>query len=94
MAEQVECYHEITRKQLKRLYSWPPREVDAFEEDSEKNIKLLAGERKAKALESTAILSLTNFAFSLVEFVARVDHLIEAVDKLSKMAKFKPNDGL
>ncbi|XP_029125396.1 aluminum-activated malate transporter 9 [Cajanus cajan] len=88
VVEQLECYHEITRKQLKRLYSWPSREVDAFEEDGEKSIKIV------DSLESTAILSLANFTSSLVEFVARVDHLIEAVDKLSTMAKFKPADGL
>ncbi|CAJ1927570.1 unnamed protein product [Sphenostylis stenocarpa] len=83
MEEELECYHEITGKQLRRLYSWPPREADAFEEDSEKNIKM-----------STAILSLANFASSLMEFVARVDHLVEAVEKLSKMAKFKSDEGL
>jgi len=82
MEEEIECYQEITGKQLRRLYSWPPREADSFEEDSEQNIKL-------RGLESTAILSLTNFAWSLMEFVARVDHLVEAVDELSEMAKFK-----
>ncbi|TKY70988.1 Aluminum-activated malate transporter 9 [Spatholobus suberectus] len=90
MAEQTECYHEITRKQLKRLHSWPSSEVDAFE-DSEKSIKLLLGKVRTLDLESTATLSLANFTSALVEFVARVDHLIEAVDKLSKMAKFKPD---
>ncbi|KAL2348001.1 hypothetical protein Fmac_002001 [Flemingia macrophylla] len=88
LAEQLERYHEIRRKQLKRLYSWPSREVDAFEEDGEKSIKIV------DSLDSTAILSLANFTSSLVEFVARVDHLIEAVHKLSTMAKFKPDDGL
>ena len=41
------------------------------------------------ALESTAALSLATFTSLLIEFVARVDHLVEVVDKLSKMAKFK-----
>ncbi|KAK7366713.1 hypothetical protein VNO80_08710 [Phaseolus coccineus] len=86
MEEEIECYHEIKGKQLRRLYSWPPREADAFEEDSEQNIKM---SNKVRGLETTAILSLTNFASSLMEFVARVDHLVEAVDELSKMAKFK-----
>lgn len=81
MEEKVECYSEITGKQLRRLYSWPPREADAFEEDSENNVKL-------RALESAAMLSFTNFASSLMEFVARVEHLVEAVHELSKMAKF------
>ncbi|BAU00610.1 hypothetical protein LR48_Vigan401s002700 [Vigna angularis] len=82
MEEEVEYYNEITGKQLRRLYSWPPREADAFEEDSENNVKL-------RALESAAMLSFTNFASSLMEFVARVEHLVEAVHELSKMAKFK-----
>ena len=84
--EQTESYHEIMRKQLRRLYSWPSREVDAYEEDSGTDFL-----PRMRALESTAALSLANFTSSLVEFVARVDHLIEAVDKLSKMAKFKPD---
>lgn len=85
--EQTEPYREIMGKQLRRLYSWPSREVDAFEEE---NADLVP---RMRALESAAALSLANFTSSLVEFVARLDHLIEAVDKLSKMAKFKP-DGL
>ncbi|KAK7406077.1 hypothetical protein VNO78_07694 [Psophocarpus tetragonolobus] len=89
--EQTKCYHEITRKQLRRVYSWPSREVDAFEEDSEKRMNLLL--RNMKALESTATLSLlTNFTSSFVELVARVDPLINVVNELSKMAKFKPDD--
>jgi len=75
MEEEVECYHHMTGKQLRRLYSWPPREADAFED--------------IKLEESTAMLSFTNFASSLMEFVARVEHLVEAVHELSKMAKFK-----
>ncbi|KAL9328742.1 hypothetical protein ACSQ67_003745 [Phaseolus vulgaris] len=82
MEEETECYQEIKGKQLRRLCSWPPREADVFEEDSEQNIKM-------RGIESTAMLSLTNFASSLMEFVARVEHLVEAVDELSKMAKFK-----
>lgn len=76
------------RKQLRRQYSWPCSEVGAFEENIGTTTELLP---RMRALESTAALSLANFISSLVEFVARVDHLIEAVDKLSKMAKFKPH---
>ncbi|KAK7253073.1 hypothetical protein RIF29_37479 [Crotalaria pallida] len=83
-------YHDITKKQLRRLYSWPSREVDAYEEDSGNITPELFP--RMKALESTATLSLANFTSSLVEFVARLDHLIEAVDKLSEMAKFKHDE--
>lgn len=39
--------------------------------------------------ESTAESSLVTFTSLLIEFVARLDHLVEAVNGLSKMAKFK-----
>ncbi|PON43868.1 Aluminum-activated malate transporter [Parasponia andersonii] len=88
---QAESYHELMRKQSRRLYSWPSREVDAFhEEDGALNMDLLP---RMKALESTAALSLANFTSLLIEFVARLDHLVEAVDELSKLAKFK-HEGL
>ncbi|PON47944.1 Aluminum-activated malate transporter [Trema orientale] len=88
---QAESYHELVRKQSRRLYSWPSREVDAFhEEDGALNMDLLP---RMKALESTAALSLANFTSLLIEFVARLDHLVEAVDELSKLAKFK-HEGL
>ncbi|KAF7828204.1 aluminum-activated malate transporter 9-like [Senna tora] len=79
-------YHEAMRKQSRRLYSWPSREVDAFDGDSGSISNLVP---RMRALESTAALSLTNFTSTLVEFVARIDHLVHAVDKLSKMAKFQ-----
>ncbi|KAJ1386057.1 Aluminum-activated malate transporter [Sesbania bispinosa] len=77
---------QAIKKQLRRQHSWPSRDqVGAFEEED----YLLP---RMRTLESTAALSLANFTSSLVEFVARVDHLIEAVDKLSRMAKFKPDE--
>nr|POF05493.1 aluminum-activated malate transporter 9 [Quercus suber] len=82
----TESYHETMRKQSRRLHSWPSREVDAFEEEGGSNTDLLP---RMAALESTAALSLATFTSLLIEFVARVDHLVEVVDKLSKMAKFK-----
>ncbi|XP_054824045.1 aluminum-activated malate transporter 9-like [Prosopis cineraria] len=85
-AQQTECYHEMMRRQFRRIYSWPSIEVDAFDGDYGTTSDLLP---RMRALESTAALSLTNFTSTLVEFVARLDHLIQAVDKLSKKAKFK-----
>ncbi|KAH9775280.1 hypothetical protein KPL71_006363 [Citrus sinensis] len=89
-AAQAESYHETMRKQSRRLHSWPSREVDAFEDDGGLGVDSLP---RMRALESTAALSLATFTSLLIEFVARLDHLAEAVDELSKLAKFK-NEGL
>lgn len=85
-AAQAESYHETMRKQSRRLHSWPSREVDAFEDDGGLGVDCLP---RMRALESTAALSLATFTSLLIEFVARLDHLAEAVDELSKLAKFK-----
>ncbi|URD77520.1 Fusaric acid resistance protein family [Musa troglodytarum] len=81
---EAETYHETMKKQQRRLHSWPSREVDDFEED-------MSGESipRMRALESTAALSLATFTSLLIEFVARLDHLVEAADELAKLAKFK-----
>ncbi|XVF51395.1 hypothetical protein PTKIN_Ptkin04bG0181800 [Pterospermum kingtungense] len=86
---QTESYHEMMRKQSRRLHSWPSREVDTFEEGGFCTDFL----PRMKALESTAALSLATFTSLIIEFVVRLDHLVEAVDELSKMAKFK-HEGL
>ncbi|XP_010915751.1 aluminum-activated malate transporter 9 [Elaeis guineensis] len=86
MAVQAESYHETMKKQQRRLHSWPSREVDDFEEDGGIDAELIP---RMRALESTTALSLATFTSLLIEFVARLDHLVEAVDKLAKMAKFK-----
>lgn len=86
---QTESYHEMMRKQSRRLHSWPSREVDSFEEGGFSRDFL----PKMKALETTAALSLATFTSLLIEFVVRLDHLAEAVDELSKLAKFK-HEGL
>ncbi|KAK3227942.1 hypothetical protein Dsin_007804 [Dipteronia sinensis] len=82
---QGESYHEMMRKQSRRLHSWPSREVDAFAFEEEGGVDFLP---RMRALESTAALSLATFTSLLIEFVVRLDHLVEAVDELSKMAKF------
>lgn len=71
------------KRQHKRLHSW--HDVGDFEEDGTVNVI-----PRMRALESTAALSLATFTSLLIELVARLDHLVEAVDRLAKMAKFKP----
>ncbi|KAK0588016.1 hypothetical protein LWI29_032885 [Acer saccharum] len=80
-----ESYHEMMRKQSRRLHSWPSREVDAFAFVEEGGVDILP---RMRALESTAALSLATFTSLLIEFVVRLDHLVEAVDELSKIAKY------
>lgn len=84
----AESYHETMKKQQRRLYSWPSREVDEFEEDGggADAADLIP---RMRALESTAALSLATFTSLLIEFVARLDHLVDAVNVLAKMARFK-----
>ncbi|XP_042004203.1 aluminum-activated malate transporter 9-like isoform X2 [Salvia splendens] len=83
---QEESYHETMRKQSRRLHSWPSREVDAFEDEGNFSSDCIP---RMKALESTATLSLATFTSLLIEFVARLDHLVEAVNQLSKMARYE-----
>ncbi|GMH26709.1 hypothetical protein Nepgr_028552 [Nepenthes gracilis] len=86
-----ETYHEMMRRQSRRLHSWPSREFDAFgEEGGGGNMELPP---RMRALESTAALSLATFASLLIEFVARLDHLVESVDRLARLAEFK-HEGL
>ncbi|KAL0393618.1 UNVERIFIED_CONTAM: Aluminum-activated malate transporter 9 [Sesamum latifolium] len=85
-SQPLDSYHETMKKQSRRLYSWPSREVDAFEEEGCLSSDCIP---RMRALETTATLSLATFTSLLIEFVARLGHLVEAVDQLSKMAKFK-----
>ncbi|CAI9094215.1 OLC1v1029912C1 [Oldenlandia corymbosa var. corymbosa] len=83
---QTESYHETVRIQFRRLYSWPSREVDAFEGEGGYGPDFIP---KMRAWDSTIQLSLATFTSLLIEFVARLDHLVEAVHDLSKLANFK-----
>ncbi|XP_058096002.1 aluminum-activated malate transporter 9-like [Magnolia sinica] len=84
---QAESYHETMKKQQRRLHSWPSRDVGGFEEEGgDVGTDFL---QRMRALESTTSLSLATFTSLLIEFVARLDHLVEAVDKLAKLANFK-----
>ncbi|GMH26713.1 hypothetical protein Nepgr_028556 [Nepenthes gracilis] len=82
-----ETYHEMMRRQSRRLQSWPSREFDAFrEEGGGGSLELL---RQMRALESTAAPSLATYASLLIKFMARFDYLVESVDKLARLAEFK-----
>lgn len=77
------CKETTVTKQHRRLRSWPSVEAAELEDGA---IDLM----QRRAFEcSTAALSLATFTSLLVEFVARLDHLVEAVDKLGRLAKFK-----
>lgn len=87
---QPESYHEMMKRQQRRLHSWPSREVDDFDDDDKVVSDMIP---RMRALESTAALSLATFTSLLIEFVARLDHLVEAVEKLSQLARFKKQTG-
>eukprot|EP00262_Sarcandra_glabra_P001559 TRINITY_DN11699_c0_g1_i1.p1 TRINITY_DN11699_c0_g1~~TRINITY_DN11699_c0_g1_i1.p1 ORF type:complete len:541 (-),score=43.64 TRINITY_DN11699_c0_g1_i1:228-1850(-) len=82
----TEAYHETMKKQQRRLHSWPSREVDDFEEEGGIGVDVIP---RMRTLETTTALSLATFTSLLIEFVARLDHLVDAVDELARMAKFK-----
>ncbi|KAL1355754.1 hypothetical protein HN51_007742 [Arachis hypogaea] len=87
---QVKRVHSATKRlqHSMQLHSYLLLKTTS-EEDSEITTDLLP---RMRALGSTEALSLVNFTSSIIEFVARVDYLVEEVDRLSKMAKFK-HDG-
>ncbi|KAF5176797.1 Aluminum-activated malate transporter like [Thalictrum thalictroides] len=82
---QAESYHEAMKKQQRRLHSWPSRDVEVFDMGGPEMDNL----PRMRALESTATLSLATFTSLLIEFVARLDHLVDSVNELAEMAKFK-----
>ncbi|MBA0678233.1 hypothetical protein Goari_019591, partial [Gossypium aridum] len=75
--------HALVAPHRPLLHSWPSREVDACGFSTDIVLP------RMRALESTAALSLITFTSLLIEFVVRVDNLVEADDELSQIAKFK-----
>eukprot|EP01018_Ginkgo_biloba_P021424 Gb_00649 [translate_table: standard] len=80
------------KKLCRKLRSWPSIEVDMLElpsQDSDTDGEEKQAVPRMRALESTTALSLGTFASLLIEFIARLDHLVDAVDELGRLAKFK-----
>ncbi|XP_074586928.1 aluminum-activated malate transporter 9-like [Curcuma longa] len=70
-------------RRRRRLRSWPSIEQQVEDE----GVELM--KRRACGCGAVAALSLATFASLLVEFVARLDRLVESVDRLGRLAKFK-----
>ncbi|KAK9147351.1 hypothetical protein Scep_006108 [Stephania cephalantha] len=83
-AQETPTEEAIAKQQHRKVQSWPPREMDEL-----RGYGQLEEVPAMRALESTAALSLATFTSLLIEFVARLDHLVQAVNALAKMAKFK-----
>ncbi|MCO5603548.1 hypothetical protein L7F22_057699 [Adiantum nelumboides] len=75
---------ESKRRCFKKLNSWPSRPVDDF--DFAKDSML---EQRVRVLESASALSLGTFATLLMEVALRLDYVVEVVDELADLAKFK-----
>ncbi|MCO5594816.1 hypothetical protein L7F22_048850 [Adiantum nelumboides] len=79
-----EASRDHARRRIKKLHSWPYRQVDDFEFAKDQVF-----EQKVRVLESASALSLGTFATLLVEVALRLDYLVEAVDELGTLAGFK-----
>eukprot|EP00249_Psilotum_nudum_P002652 c15778_g1_i1 orf=683-2353(-) len=70
--------------QLKKLNSWPSRDTNDL-----CCVTTSMLEQRVRVLESASALSLGTFASLLVEVVARLEYVVNAVEELSQLAKFK-----
>jgi hypothetical protein len=78
---QAESYHEVMKRQQRRL------PFMAFQGGHGNMVPDMIP--RMPTLQSTTALSLATFTSLLIEFVARLDHLFEAAEKLGKVARFK-----
>lgn len=83
-----EAYIERLRgKEARRLNSWPS--IDSQKMEDARKIdpgKILRKTENSKSMEA---LSSGMFVSLLIEFIAKLDHLVDTVDELFKMAKLE-----
>lgn len=78
----------LRRNEARRLRSWPSINPQKMADGGkiDPDDKILRRTEYSKSMEA---LSFSAFVSLLVNFVARLDHLVDAVDELFKLAKFK-----
>ncbi|GAB2264978.1 hypothetical protein Dimus_000049 [Dionaea muscipula] len=77
---------DVLKKQQQQLLSWPSR---LFVESRSEHHQILLNEREARTYESATALSLGTFTSILIEFVARLQNLVDSFVELSDTANFK-----